>query len=47
MISFAGLPDSYWGEAVVTAAYIRNGVPTRTFKQTMSVTIREMVKQET
>ena len=36
MISCAGLPQSYWGEAVVTAAFIRNRVPTRTFKEKVS-----------
>ena len=33
MIRFARLPDSYWGEAVATAAYIRNRVPTSAFKK--------------
>ena len=28
MIAHAGLPNSYWGEAVVTAAYVRNRMPT-------------------
>ena len=28
MIAHAGLPHSYWAEAVATAAYIRNQVPT-------------------
>ena len=32
MIRFAKIPDSYWGEAVATAAYIRNRVPTSAFK---------------
>ena len=36
MMCFAGLPDSYWGEAVVTAAYIRNRVPTRAFREKVS-----------
>ena len=36
MIGSAGLPDSYWNEAVCTAAYIRNRVPTRAFKEKMS-----------
>ena len=33
MIAHAGLPDSYWAEAVATAAYIRNRSPTKTFKE--------------
>uniref|UniRef100_A0A1X7SQZ8 Retroviral polymerase SH3-like domain-containing protein n=1 Tax=Amphimedon queenslandica TaxID=400682 RepID=A0A1X7SQZ8_AMPQE len=33
MINCAGLPQSYWVEAMVTAAFIRNRVPTRTFKE--------------
>ena len=36
MMSFAGLPNSYWGEAVVAAAYIKNRVPTRAFKGKVS-----------
>ena len=36
MIRFARLPDSYWGEAVVTAAYIRNRVLTSPFKERVS-----------
>ena len=36
MIRFARLPDSYCGEAVATAAYIRNRVPTRAFKERVS-----------
>ena len=36
MIRFARLPDSYWVEAVATAAYIRNRVPTSTFKERVS-----------
>ena len=36
MIRFARLPDSYWGEAVATAAYIRNRVPTSAFKERVS-----------
>ena len=36
MISFARLPDSYWGEAVSTAVYIRNRVPTRAFREKVS-----------
>ena len=36
MMCFAGLPNSYWGKAVVAAAYIRNRVPTRAFKGKVS-----------
>ena len=36
MIAFAGLSPSYWGQAVVTAAYLRNRVPSRTFKERVS-----------
>lgn len=36
MIGYAGLSESYWGEAVATAAYIRNRVPTRALKEKMS-----------
>ena len=32
MIAHAGLPDSYWAEAVATAAYVRNRSPTRALK---------------
>ena len=28
MIAHAGLPDSFWAEAVATAAYVRNRTPT-------------------
>uniref|UniRef100_A0A1X7UTK1 Integrase catalytic domain-containing protein n=1 Tax=Amphimedon queenslandica TaxID=400682 RepID=A0A1X7UTK1_AMPQE len=33
MISCAGLLQSYWREAVVTAAFIRNRIPTITYKE--------------
>ena len=36
MIGCARLSDSYWDEAVGTAAYIRNRVPTRAFKEKVS-----------
>uniref|UniRef100_A0A1X7TKT5 Integrase catalytic domain-containing protein n=1 Tax=Amphimedon queenslandica TaxID=400682 RepID=A0A1X7TKT5_AMPQE len=36
MMYFAGLPNNYWGEAVVAAAYIRNSVPTRAFSERVS-----------
>ena len=36
MIRFAKIPDSYWGEAVATAPYIRNRVPTSAFKERVS-----------
>ncbi len=32
MISHAGLPNSYWAEAVGTAAYVKNRVPTSSLK---------------
>ena len=32
MIAHAGLPNSYWGEAVATAAYVRNRMPTTAIK---------------
>ena len=46
MIRFARLPDSYWGEAVATAAYIRNRVPTSAFKERVSP-YEKMVPKET
>ena len=36
MLSHAGLPDSYWAEAVASAAYIRNRVPTKSFKESVT-----------
>ena len=33
MIAHAGLSDRYWAEAVVTAVYIRNRMPTKSFKE--------------
>ena len=33
MIAHAGLPNCYWAEAVATAAYLRNRVPTVAFKE--------------
>ena len=33
MLSHAGLPDSYWAEAVATAAYVRNRLPTAAIKE--------------
>ena len=33
MLSHAGLPDSYWAEAVATAAYFRNRLPTTAMKE--------------
>ena len=36
LIRFARLPDSHWGEAVVTAAYIRNRALTSVFKERVS-----------
>ena len=33
MMAQAGLSDKYWAEAVVTGAYLRNRVPTRSFKE--------------
>ena len=32
MIAHAGLPNCFWAEAVATAAYLRNRLPTSTFK---------------
>ena len=32
MLAHAGLPDSYWAEAVATAAYLRNRTPTTAFE---------------
>ena len=34
MMAQAELPECYWAEAVATAAYLRNGVPTRSLKST-------------
>ena len=36
MITHAGLPDCYWAEAVATASYVRNRVPTTAFKDKMT-----------
>ena len=33
MIAHAGLPNSYWAEAVATAAYIRNQTPTTAIEE--------------
>ena len=33
MLAHAGLPDSYWAEAVATAAYLRNRTPTTSFEE--------------
>ena len=33
MIAHAGLPNSYWAEAIATAAYIRNRMPTTAIKK--------------
>lgn len=33
MLSHAGLPNSYWAEAVATAAYIRNRISTSAYKE--------------
>ena len=33
MLSHAGLPNSYWAEAVATAAYLRNHIPTAAIKE--------------
>jgi hypothetical protein len=33
MIAHAKLPDRYWEEAVATAAYLRNRLPTKAFKE--------------
>ena len=33
MLAHAGLPDSYWAEAVATAAYLRNRTPTTAFEE--------------
>lgn len=32
MLAHAGLPDSYWAEAVATATYLTNRIPTTAFK---------------
>ena len=32
-VKCVGLSDKYWAEAVVTGAYLRNCVPTRSFKE--------------
>ena len=34
MMAQAKLPERYWAEAVATAAYLRNRVPTRSLKST-------------
>ena len=33
MIAHAGLSNSYWAEAIATAAYIRNRMPTTAIKE--------------
>lgn len=33
MLSHAGLPNSYWAEALATAAYLRNRTPTTAIKE--------------
>ena len=33
MIAHAGLPNSYWAEAIATAAYVRNRTPARAIKE--------------
>ena len=35
MMAQAELPEHYWAEAVATAAYLRNRVPTRSLKSTI------------
>lgn len=36
MIAHAGLPNTYWAEAISTAAYVRNRMSTSAFKQNKS-----------
>lgn len=36
MMAHAGLSDSYWAEAVATAAYLRNRIPTTAFREKMT-----------
>ena len=36
MIAHAGLPNSYWAEAIATAAYIRNRMPTTAIKENVT-----------
>ena len=36
MIAHAGLPDSYWTEAVSTAAYLKNRTATTVFEKVMT-----------
>ena len=33
MIAHAGLPNSYWAEAIATAAYVKNRAPTTAFEE--------------
>ena len=33
MLSHAGLPNRFWAEAVATAAYVRNRIPTAAIKE--------------
>ena len=33
MLSHGGLPNKYWAEAVATAAYVRNRLPTATINE--------------
>jgi hypothetical protein len=34
MLNDAGIPSQYWGEAVVTANYLQNHLPTRAMEKT-------------
>ena len=36
MLLHAGLPDSYWAEAIATAAYCRSRMPTKAFKESVT-----------
>ena len=41
MMIQAGLSEYYWEEAIATAAYLRNQVPTRSLKKTTPLVMKD------